>query len=163
MKGVQCQLMIGRGHIRASKGTFQFFVLDGSIANWHLSQILHFGLHFKSNLKGSYMGWEVKNPFRAQSKYGLMASSAKKQEQKRHKSAFWDRTPSHLHIKSSLYVCRWVQGSQIFKQNWIISFRSRVIVILPIWVSLALGAGAGGWGVSGVNNYSLYGFSSVQR
>ena len=53
MIGVQCQLMICRGHIRASKGTFQFFVVDSSMANWHLSQILHFGLHFKSNLKGS--------------------------------------------------------------------------------------------------------------
>ena len=31
MIGVQCQLMICRGHIRASKGTFQiFFVVDGS-------------------------------------------------------------------------------------------------------------------------------------
>ena len=31
---VQCQLMICRGHIRASKGTFQiFFVVDGSMAN----------------------------------------------------------------------------------------------------------------------------------
>ena len=26
MIGVQCQLMICRGHIRASKGTFQFFL-----------------------------------------------------------------------------------------------------------------------------------------
>ena len=34
MKGVQCQLMICRGHIRASKGTFQFFfVVDGSMEN----------------------------------------------------------------------------------------------------------------------------------
>ena len=55
----------------------------------------------------------------------------------------------HLHIKPSLYVWRRVQGSQLFKQNWIISIRSRVIVILPIWVSLALGGGAGGWGVLG--------------
>ena len=47
----------------------------------------------------------------------------------------------HLHIKPSVYVCRKVQGSQIFKQNWIISIRSRVIVILLIWVSLALGGG----------------------
>ena len=32
--GVQCQLMICRGHIRASKGTFQFFfVVDSSMAN----------------------------------------------------------------------------------------------------------------------------------
>ena len=55
----------------------------------------------------------------------------------------------HLHIKPSLYVCRRVQGSQIFKQNWIISIRSRVIVILLIWVYAALGGGAGRWGVSG--------------
>ena len=26
MIGVQCELMIGRGHIRASKGTFQIFL-----------------------------------------------------------------------------------------------------------------------------------------
>ena len=78
------------------------------------------------------MGLEVKNPLRAQSKYGLMGSSAKtgkffiggSQEQKgctflgpKHKSAIWDRTLPHLHIKPSLYVCRRVQGSQIFKQN----------------------------------------------
>ena len=44
---------------------------------------------------------------------------------------------------------RRVQGSQIFKQNWIISIHSRVIVILLIWVSLALGGGAGGWGCPG--------------
>ena len=51
----------------------------------------------------------------------------------------------HLHIKPSLYVCRRVQGSQIFKQNWIILICSRVIVILPIWIYAALGGGAGGW------------------
>ena len=67
----------------------------------------------------------------------------------KHKSAICDRTPPHLHIKPSLYVCRRVQESQIFKQNWIISIHSRVIVILPIWVSSALGGGAGGWGVLG--------------
>ena len=34
MIGVQCQLMICRGHIRASKGTFPiFFVVDSSMAN----------------------------------------------------------------------------------------------------------------------------------
>ena len=34
MIGVQCQLMICRGHIRASKGAFQSsFVVDGSMAN----------------------------------------------------------------------------------------------------------------------------------
>ena len=50
---------------------------DSSMANWHLSQILHFGLHFKLNLKGSKMGKEVKIPCRAQFKYGLIGSSAK--------------------------------------------------------------------------------------
>ena len=47
------------------------------------------------------MGQEVKNLLRAQSKYGLMGSSAKtgkkffrgSQEHFLHKSAFWDRTP----------------------------------------------------------------------
>ena len=34
MIGVQCQLMICKGHIRGSKGTFQFFfVVNGSMAN----------------------------------------------------------------------------------------------------------------------------------
>ena len=33
MIGIQCQLMICRGHIRASKGAFQFFVVHGSMAN----------------------------------------------------------------------------------------------------------------------------------
>ena len=53
--------------------------------------------------------------------------------------------PPHLHIKPNLYVCRRVQGLQIFKQNWIILIRSRVIVILLIWVSSALGVGQVGW------------------
>ena len=54
------------------------------------------------------MGSEVKNPCRAQSKYGLMESSAKlgnfllggSQEHflgPKHKSAIWDRTPPNLH------------------------------------------------------------------
>ena len=58
------------------------------------------------------MDLEVKNPLRAQSKYGLKGSSAKtgtifirgSQELKRctflgqkHKSAIWDRTPLHRH------------------------------------------------------------------
>ena len=65
------------------------------------------------------MGLEVKNPVRAQSKYGLMGSSAKtgknfirgSHKQKRctflgpkHKSAIWDRTP--LTYTSNLaYMC----------------------------------------------------------
>ena len=70
------------------------------------------------------MGQEVKNPLRAQSKYGLNMDPVQKQENflseghrsKRHKSAFGIGHPN-LHIKSSLYVCKRVQGSQIFKQN----------------------------------------------
>ena len=53
MIGVQCQLMICRGHIRASKGTFQIFLW--LMVLWqigHLSNISHFGLHLRSNLKG---------------------------------------------------------------------------------------------------------------
>ena len=57
----------------------------------------------------------------------------------KHKSAICDRTSPHLHIKPSLYVCRRVQGYQIFKQNWNILIHSRVIVILLIWVSSAVG------------------------
>ena len=100
------------------------------------------------------MGEEVKNPLRAQSKYGLMGSSGGSQEHffgsKTEKVPFGIGHPQ-LHIKSSLYVCRRVQGSQIFKQNWIILIHSRVIVILPIWVSSAWGRGdwAGRWGYPG--------------
>ena len=55
----------------------------------------------------------------------------------------------HLHIKPSLYVCRRVQGSQIFKQNWIISICLRIIVFFLIWLSLALGVGQLGGGIWG--------------
>ena len=46
-------------------------------------------------------------------------------------------------------MCKRIQGSQIFKQNWIISIYSRVIVIFLIWVSLALGVGQVGGGCPG--------------
>ena len=77
------------------------------------------------------MGLEVKNPLRTQSKYGLLGSSAKtgkffiggSQEQKR--CNFWVQNIKvpfrighpNLHIKPNVYVCRKVQGAQIFKQN----------------------------------------------
>ena len=64
MIGVQCQLVICRGHIRASQGTFQIFL--------RLTV-----LHFRSILKGSLMGLEVKNLLSCQSKHGLVGSSAK--------------------------------------------------------------------------------------
>ena len=72
----------------------------------------------------------------------------------KHKSAIWDRTPPHLHIKPSLYVCRRVQGSQIFKQNWIILIRSRVILILLILGFL-------GWGGVGQVGGGCLGWSAI--
>ena len=154
-------LMICRGHIRASKGTFQIFLWLTVV--WQINILVQFcTLVFISSRiwKGHKRVRRSKNPLRAQSKYGLMGSSAKtgkifirgSQEQKRcpkHKSAICNRTPPHLHIKPSLYVCRMVQGSQIIKQNWIILIRSRVIVILLIWVFSALGVGQVGGGCLG--------------
>ena len=52
-----------------------------------------------------------------------------------HKNAIWDRTPPHLHINCSLHVCGRVQGSQILKQNSIISIRSKVMAFLVISLS----------------------------
>ena len=68
------------------------------------------------------MGREVKNVVRAQSKYGLMGSSAKtgkkifcgSQQQFLDKTVIWDRTPPQLYIKYSVYVWGRAQGSQIF-------------------------------------------------
>ena len=84
-----------------------------------LSHIFHFGLHFRSNLKGSLMGWEVKNLLSCQSKHGLVGSSAKtrhflsreSQEWKtctflgpKHKSAIWDGTlPTYT--SNVVYMC----------------------------------------------------------
>ena len=89
------------------------------------------------------MGQEVKNHLRAQSKYGLMGSSAKTgkiffQGSPEHfldKNAIWDRTPPHLHINCSLHVWGRLQGSQIFKRNSIISIRSKVMAFLVILLS----------------------------
>ena len=89
------------------------------------------------------MGQEVKNPLRAQSKYGLIGSSAKtgklffrgSLEHFLDKNAIWDRTSPHLHINCSLHVWGRIQGSQIFKQNSIISIRSKVMAFLVILLS----------------------------
>ena len=89
------------------------------------------------------MGQEVKNPLRAQSKYGLMGSSAKtgkkffrgSPEHFLDKNAIWDRTPPHLHINCSLHVWGRLQGSQIFKRNSIILIRSKVMAFLVILLS----------------------------
>ena len=90
------------------------------------------------------MGQEVKNPLRAQSKYGLMGSSAKtgkfcfrgSLEHFLDKNAIWDRTIPNLHINCSLHVWGRVQGWQIFKRNSIISIRSKVMAFLVILLSL---------------------------
>ena len=69
------------------------------------------------------------------------------------KVPFWIGHPPHLHMKPSLYVCRGVQGSQIFKQNWIILIGSRVIVILRFGFSRLWGVGqvgGGYWGWSAI-------------
>ena len=117
------------------------------------------------------MSQEVKNLLRGQSKHGQMGSSSKtgkkifcgSQEHFLDKTVIWDRTnPPAIHQMQCICVGR-AQGSQIFKRNSIISIRSKVIVILPIWVSSALGGGAGGWGVSRVISYRLYEFRNVQR
>ena len=89
------------------------------------------------------MGRAVKNVVRAQSKYGLMGSSAKtgkkffrgSQQQFLDKTVIWDRTPPQLYIKYSVYVWRRAQGSQIFKRNSIISIRSKVMAFLVILLS----------------------------
>ena len=89
------------------------------------------------------MGQEVKNPLRAQSKYGLMGSSAKtgktffrgSLEHFLDKNDIWDRTPPHLHINCSLHVWGRVQGSQIFKRNSIISICSKVMAFLVTLLS----------------------------
>ena len=89
------------------------------------------------------MGQEVKNPLRAQSKYGLMGSSAKTEkkffrgspEHFLDKNAIWDGTPPHLHINCSLHVWGRAQGSKIVKRNSIISIRSKVMAFLVILLS----------------------------
>ena len=161
MIGVQCQLMICRGHIRASKGTFSNFLWLTVL--WQIDILVQFcTLVFISSqiwkgrkwvrrskiLSGLNLNMVWWDPVQKQESFLLEGHRSSSLCQK-HKSVICDRTPPHLHMKPSLYVCRRVQGSQIFKQNWIISIHSRVIVILTIWVSSALGVGqvvGGVWG-----------------
>ena len=79
------------------------------------------------------MGQEVKNPLRAQSKYGLMGSSAKTgkfcfQGSPEHfldKNAIWDRTPP-IYKSIAVYMCG--EGSRVqnlqTKLNYLDSFKS---------------------------------------
>ena len=57
MIGVQCQLMICRGHIRAFKDALQMFLWLMVLCEIDIfSQILHFCLHFGCSFRGSKMG-----------------------------------------------------------------------------------------------------------
>ena len=95
------------------------------------------------------MGQQVKNLLRAQSKYGLIGSSAKpgkkffrgSQEHFLHKSAIWDRTPPPTQQMQS--TCVW-EGSRVpnlqTEFNYLDSFKSYCN-------SSDLGfLGSGGWG-----------------
>ena len=90
------------------------------------------------------MGQEVKNPLRAQSKYGLMGSSAKPRkfffqgslEHFLHKNAIWDRTPPPTHQMQSTCVR---EGSRVpslqTEFNYLDSFKSYSIFsdfIVPV-------------------------------
>ena len=81
----------------------------------------------------------------------------------KHKSAIWDGTPPHLHIKCSLYVWRRAHGLQIFNRNSIISIRSHFIAFLRFRLLRLQEGGAGGWGVCRVIRVSLDEFRNVQR
>ena len=109
------------------------------------------------------MGSEVKNPLRAQSKYGLMGSSTKTGKffiGGVTGALFWVK---NTYTSNLVYMCaKEFRGHK--SSNRIISIHSKVIVNLLIWVSSALGGGgADGWRVSRVNNYNLCEFRSVQR
>ena len=92
------------------------------------------------------MGQEVKNPLRAQSKYGLMGSSAKtgklffrgSPEHFLDKNAIWDRTCPHLHINCSVHV--WGRAPRVpnlqTEFNYLNSFKSYGIFsdfVVPMW------------------------------
>ena len=142
MIGVQCQWWFVEDTLEHLRVHFKFFVVDGSMANWHFSWIFALWSLFQVEFERVINGLGGQKPLRAQSKYGLMGSRAKIRKifirglqewitstflGPKHESAIWDRAPPHLHIKPSLYVYRRAQGSQIFKQNWIISICLRQV------------------------------------
>ena len=101
--------------------------------------LFSFRLRFQWVVNGS----GGQNPLRAQSKYGLMGSSAKtgKKFFKGHQSTFWIKIPFGIgcppptHQLQSTCVGGRVQGSQIFKQISIISIHSKVMAFLVILLS----------------------------
>ena len=151
--------MIYRGHIRASKSTFQIFLWLTIL--WQIDILVQFcTLVFISSWIWKGRKWVRRSKILS----GLNLNMVWWDPVQKQENFYWRVTgallcvknikvpfeighPPHLHIKPSLYVCR----------------SSRVIVILPIWVSSAQGGGAGVWGVSRVISYSLYEFRNVQR
>ena len=153
MIGVQCQLVICRGHIRASKGRlFQIFLWLTVL--WQIDILVQFyTLVFISSQIWKGCKWVRRSKILS----GLNLNGSNGIQCKNRKNFYWRVTGAlfqvnnikvpfgithpQLHIKPSLYMCKRLQGFQIFKQNWIISIHLRVIVILLIWVSSALGVG----------------------
>ena len=97
------------------------------------------------------MGQEVKNPLRAQSKYGLMGSSAKtgkkffrgSPEHFLDKNAIWDRTPPPP-TYTSIAVYMYGEGSRVpnlqTEFNYLDSFKSYGIFsdfVVPTWSPLS--------------------------
>ena len=70
-------LMICRGHIRASKGTFQIFLWLTVL--WQIDILVNFALwsSFQLEFERVVNGLGGQKSSQAQSKYGLMGSSAK--------------------------------------------------------------------------------------
>ena len=111
--------------------------------NWHFSQILHFvvilaaisrvkyGLGCQISYQLSIWTWSIRFKC-ANWKYFMWGLTGAKNMYffglKSKICYLWWDTPI-----CSLYVCRMVQGFQIFKQNWIILICSRVIAFLVIW------------------------------
>ena len=154
---VHYQLMICRGHIRASKDALQIFLwLTVLYENWHFSQMLHFVFILAAILKGHK--WVRKSKIisvvNLNMVYQIPVWKPETFYMGTHRSKihvlFWSKSKKcyflwdnpHLHTKPNLNKCRKVQRSQIFKQNWIILICSSFIAYLMIWTIPAL---VGGW------------------
>ena len=117
---VQCQLMICRGHIRASKGTFQIFFLLMDL--WQINILVKFcTLVFISSqiLKGCKWVWRSTvlsglnlnmvhwDPVQKWENFLLEGHRHKKRCTflgPKHKSAIWDRTPPS-YTSNLIYMC----------------------------------------------------------
>ena len=170
MIGVQCQLVISRGHIRAlehirahfkyfhgwqffGKSTFKSYFALWSSFPVKLERVIN-------ELGGQKICSVVNQTWSSgiQCKNRKFCYLGSRRSEKR--VLFWAQNIKvpfgmghpHLHIKSSLYVWRRAHGSQIFKQNSIISICSCFIEFLRFWllrlqVGRAGGLGYLGWSV----------------